>query len=138
MRIYVSYAEKDRELAQQVGRALSAAGIEASGFITDIYPGENWGTALGNNLETADWCVFLLSEGCVERSDRMRAEMRFVFGKLRYADRVIPIWVDDPQLPNDVPLALLRLPSFRTMASPDAAEVAAEIVTIIEDAAVAN
>jgi hypothetical protein len=138
MKIYVSYAEKDRELALKVARELHNAGFETSGLITDIYPGENWGAALGRGLETADWCVFLLTAGSLSESDRMRSDLQYVFLQHRFADHVISFWLDGGEPTQNVPLPLIKLTPFRQAASRNPAEIAAEIALILDGAAVAG
>jgi len=45
MKIYISHAEKDRALVEELARRLTEAGLEPWNPYEEIFPGDNWDSA---------------------------------------------------------------------------------------------
>lgn len=138
MRIYVTHAEKDRDLAQQIALQLREVGGETIGVVQDLLPGDNWATLLGDALQTADWCVAIMTPGSVAASDRLRADLQFVIGDLRYRDRLIPVYVGPADSTAQIPWVFTRLETFLPLSSDAVSQAGAEIMNLIHGAAVGS
>ncbi|GJL70165.1 MAG: hypothetical protein NPIRA06_28000 [Nitrospirales bacterium] len=59
--LFISYASKQQDLAQQLEAALSVKGIQVWRDKTKLYAGERWPKALGNAIASTDALVLLWS-----------------------------------------------------------------------------
>lgn len=115
------------------------AGFETSGLVAELLPGDNWAAILGQGLETADWCVFVLTPGSADVSPRQKADLQFVMAGDRFRDRVIPVAFGGQSADADgFPWVLRDVASYRSVETNDAEAATREIVDIIEHAGVAT
>jgi hypothetical protein len=124
MRIFISYADRDRRYATALGKALK----DASQDIwepQDLKPGENWRLKSGEALAGADAVVVLLSPESVA-SDWVRKEIEFAISSPRFKGRLVPVLVRPAR---DIPWILRELPQWVEADDPSAA--AKEIVSIL-------
>lgn len=109
MRVFISHAFGDAELAQRVGRALREAGFEVWNATTDILPGDNWGKELGAALEESDAMVVLPTPESVH-AQNVSYELSYALGNEAYKGRVIPVIAAPPERlsPDEIPWILKR------------------------------
>lgn len=120
MKVFISYAAADMALAKQIGAGLKASGLQVWDP-SDVFPGENWGTKLGEALESADAMVVLLTPNSVE-APNVTMEVGFALGNKEYKGRIVPVLAAPPEeLPREtVPWILYRFnPLQFTQASAD-------------------
>lgn len=99
-RLFLSYATADRDAAVRLADDLRKAGLEVragADLIADLSPGQDWASAVIDELEDADTVLVLLSPAS-ERSERVVAEASLALAKaLRDPTmRVVPVIVEKP------------------------------------------
>ena len=92
MKVFISHAQQDRTLADDLAARLSDAGYEVWRAEEQLLPGENWALKIGQALEESDAMVVLVSPESV-RSQSVREEINYALGSPNYAGRVIPVLV---------------------------------------------
>ncbi len=122
MKVFLSYADSDRELARELAQRLAGAGIRVWWDDAEISAGENWAEAIERALREADALVVLLSPDAV-RSRWVRREVDYALGAPRFARRIVPVQVKPT--PN-APWFLRSLQAVR--ATRDLDQVTREIV----------
>jgi len=90
LRVFLSYAEPDREMAVRFRSKLEGAGMDVWFDEADVVPGANWGDALSKALKTSDAMVTLISPAS-GRSPRVAREIEFAITQPRYQQRLIPV-----------------------------------------------
>jgi len=116
MKIFISYAERDRLYATALGKALK----DASQDIwepQDLQPGENWRLKSGEALAEADAVIVLLSPESVA-SEGVRREIEFAISSPRLKGRLIPVLVRPSR---SIPWILRELPQWLEADDPSAA-----------------
>lgn len=108
MQVFLSYANSDRELARDLTSRLSEEGYRVWND-EQFLPGDNVLLALGKALERSDAMVVLLSPASVE-SKSVRWEIEYALGSERYAQRLIPVLVQDSP---KIPWILRKLPLIK-------------------------
>jgi hypothetical protein len=108
MKVFISHASTDAELAERVGHTLKQEGFEVWDQ-TEVLPGDNWGRQLGQALESSEAMVVLLTPAWLQ-SPSMASELGFALGNRNYEGRLIPVVAAPPeQLPRDwIPWVLRR------------------------------
>jgi hypothetical protein len=91
MRVFLSYALKDKRVALQIAEYLKRAGFE-TWTSEEVLPGDNWHSAASDALERSDAMVVLVSPESMA-SESVRREIEYALGSARYADRVVPVVV---------------------------------------------
>jgi hypothetical protein len=89
LKVFVSYARDDLDVADQLVAALDAFGFEVLIDRHDISPGEDWQKRLGALIAEADTVAFLLSPSAVQ-SDRCEWE---IAATDRLSKRLLPVVV---------------------------------------------
>jgi hypothetical protein len=92
MRIFISYAEPDRDFALMLSERLKRAGHDVWLDIENLYPGDNWQLAIGQALEDSEAIVALVSPEWVN-SEVYNAQFAYALGGKKYKDRLIPVLV---------------------------------------------
>ena len=110
MKVYLSHAHSDEELARRVAATLEEAGLEVWDVTREILPGDNWAAILGSALQESQAMVVLLTPDAI-RSKWVRWEIEYALGQIRFRERLIPVVVGDAQdlMNQDVPWVLRRL-----------------------------
>jgi hypothetical protein len=119
MRIFISFAAKDRELAARLSAELSHAGFAVWNPDDEIEPGDNWAKKIGEALDTSDLMVVVLTRGALE-SQSLRGNIQYALTSRNFEHRLIPVLVDFVtfQGGKDVPWILLKLnPVYMASAS---------------------
>ena len=92
LRVFLSYADRDRPLAEVLVRDLSDAGFNVWSD-HEVLPGDNWARKVADALEESEAMVVIVSPAAA-KSERVRREVEFALGSPRYADRLIPLVVE--------------------------------------------
>ena len=90
-RVFLSYAARDRSLAETLVRDLHGAGFDVWSD-HEVLPGDNWARKVADALEESEAMVVIVSPAAA-KSERVRREVQFALGSPRYAGRLIPVVV---------------------------------------------
>ena len=105
MKIFLSYASQDREIAQAINRALLEQGHNVFFDRDDLPPGEEFHIQIRRAIEAADLFVFLVSEHAIDLGSYTLNELDIAEKKLKQASgRLLPVLLRPT--PSD------RLPAF--------------------------
>ena len=88
--IFLSYAGKDREIAQSVGRELSKAGFRVWDQALEILPGADWAAEISSALRSAEAMLVFISPDFMA-SDYVSRDIQYALGAKHLRDRLIPI-----------------------------------------------
>ncbi len=92
MKVFLSYADSERDLARELADRLTGAGVQVWFDEREIAAGENWAEAVQRALEDASALVILLSPAAVQ-SRWVRREIEYALGSPRFEGRVVPVQV---------------------------------------------
>src|SRR5713226_783679 len=114
VKVFISHAAADAELARRVGSVLREAGFQVWDYADEILPGENWGQKLGEALQESDAMVVLLTPDSL-RAQNVNYEIGYALGKADYRGRLIPVIAAPPEqlTPESIPWVLSRLRTVR-------------------------
>src|SRR5207245_11714939 len=84
MRVFLSYADSDMELAKGLASQLSKQGYEVWHPYQNLFPGDNWSLKIGEALKESKAMVVLLSPDSV-RSQWVRREIAYALGDPNYS-----------------------------------------------------
>src|SRR5438552_3982352 len=92
MKVFLSHARKDAELARKLAARLTRAGFKVWLSEDQIAPGENWATKTGKALEASELMVILLTPRSME-SDSVRQNIEFALGSKKYERRLFSVFI---------------------------------------------
>ncbi len=92
MQVFISYAAKDREIARELGSALTKRGLKVWLADEQVLPGDNWSLKIGEALDRSKAMLVLLSPDAV-KSELVRREIQYALSSPKYEGRVIPVIV---------------------------------------------
>lgn len=99
MQVYISFDDRDTELARRIGLYLRDVGFEVWDR-TQIYFGDNPGDDIARALRESEAMVVLITPHSLG-STLMKLEVSYALAESRYAWKVVPVFLCDPsQLPN--------------------------------------
>lgn len=98
MKVFLSYAAGDHDVAESLARELAAAGYDVWRWETSVLPGDNWATKTGDALRDSRAMIVLLSPEAV-KSPNVRREIEYAIGSPNYEGRVIPVLLRPTQVP---------------------------------------
>ena len=87
MRVFMSYAETDRDWARRLTISLRKSGLDVLDPYAEAFPGDNLHLALGKALERAGAIVFVISPS-LRSSGRMSAELQYALVGSQFEGRV--------------------------------------------------
>jgi hypothetical protein len=87
MKIFISHASEDRELASQLAVELRSSGFDVW-LDSMVFPGDNVYEKMAEALRDSDALVALLSPGSL-KSDWFKHDISFALGKADFKDRLI-------------------------------------------------
>ena len=110
MRVYITHAAKDRELAAVLATQLSQAGFAVWNPAEDIAPGDNWAKKMGEALDASDVMIALVTPGSLE-SESLRADIQYGLTGKKFEQRLVPVLVGFATFAagKDVPWILLKM-----------------------------
>ena len=94
MKVFISHATTDGKLAKRVADVLRESGFQVWDE-KSIYPGDNWGAALGEALEEAEAMVVLLTPDSL-RSPNVDCDVGYALGKRIFKGRLVPVIAAPP------------------------------------------
>lgn len=105
-RVFVAYAHEDAAKAGRIYAALEAAGFDPWMDERKLLPGQNWGRAIRNALETSDFVVCCFSHNSAQKRGGFQTELRYALDATRRLplDEVflLPVRLDNCVVPADV------------------------------------
>ena len=110
MRIFISYAARDEELASQLADQLSQAGFAVWDAAKEIAPGDNWAKEMGRALDESDVIVAVITRESL-RSQSVQADIQYALTSKHFDHRLVPVLVDYVtfEAGKDVPWILLKM-----------------------------
>lgn len=95
MKVFLSYAKPDEELARRIGDGLSQAGLTVWDYRREVLPGDLWSEKVTQALRGSDAMVVLLTPDAVH-SEQVRWEIEYALGSQAFKNRLIPVIVGSP------------------------------------------
>ena len=129
MKVFLSYAPDDQDLARDLAIRLREQGYDVWFDEWQILPGDNFFKKMGLALEESDAMIVLVSPAAM-KTKSVREEINFALGSQRYAGRLVPVIVEPT---DDVPWILERLNSIRSVKN--RAQLSRRVVHALEHAA---
>jgi hypothetical protein len=111
MRIFISHAAGDGELASQLSDRLSQAGFVAWDAAKEIAPGDNWAKEIGRALDESDVIVALITPGALQ-SQSLQGDIQYALTSKHFEHRLVPVlanYVSIEAGKEDVPWILLKM-----------------------------
>ena len=138
MKVFLSHARKDDDLARKLGERLARSGFTVWISEDQVLPGENWAKKIGKALDDSDLMVILLTPKSLE-SDWLRQNIEFALGSKRYERRVFSVFVGPTlEAGKDVPWILLKLPHRQVESARNFGDVVREIRALYDDSDVSH
>jgi hypothetical protein len=109
MRVFISHAAADANLARQISVALQKAGFDV--WDPDsILPGDNWASKLGEALASSEAMVAVFSPEAGQ-SSQVISEVQYALTSGNYQGRLVPVLVGFPvyQAGKEVPWVLTKM-----------------------------
>jgi hypothetical protein len=122
MKVFISYAAQDRELAKDLASRLSEADFSVWYADEHALPGDNLPLKTGEALAEADAMIVLVSPEAA-RSEGVRQEINYALASPKYAGRLLPVIVRETE---DIPWILRKFTHVR--AGKNRAEVSRRII----------
>jgi len=110
MKIFISHAHEDVEVARRIAEGLRSTGLDVWLAESEIMPGENYAERISQALGDAQGMVVVLTPHAL-RSPWVRQDIEYALGNQRYSGRVVPV-VAAPEgdvPPNEIPWILRQL-----------------------------
>ena len=132
MKVFISHAASDKELASRVADALDQAGLEVWND-TQILPGDNWAAKIAQAMEESQVMVLLLTPAALN-SQWVNQEISYALGRQVY--RVIPVIAGPPEeLPQErIPWILKRFQMFSLPSGGNDAGALQELAQAVKEA----
>jgi hypothetical protein len=110
MKIFISHAPEDKELASQLAEQLQRAKFDVWVAARNILPGDNWAKEMGLALEASDVMVALISKRAMPSEPLLR-DVQYALTSRNFEGRLIPVLVGyvAAEAGKDVPWILLDL-----------------------------
>ena len=123
MKVFISHARQDSELAARLAAAMRREGLEPWLAQNEILPGDNWAERVSQALNESQAMVVLLTPAALN-SATVLGEIQFALGRIDYRQRLVPVWVGPAEqvLPESVPWILRRIKIIRMRDADEIAE----------------
>jgi hypothetical protein len=110
MKVFITYAPEDEDLATELVDRLEAAGLDVWFKKREILPGDNWAEKTSAGLKESDAMVALLTPSSLE-SEVVQSNISYALGDKSFNHRVIPVLVRDVEksASNRIPWILKKL-----------------------------
>ena len=135
MKVFISHAVADKDLAGRVAATLKESGFQVWDE-SQVLPGDNWGEQLGQALRDSQAMVVLLTPQAVQ-SPNVTLEVGYALGQLAYKGRVVPVIAAPPdQLPRDkIPWVLSKFHTVNLTGAEQEEEGLKRIAQVLQEAA---
>jgi hypothetical protein len=131
MTVFVSYAHKQRSIADEISLALRTRGHDVFFDRSTLDPGMEYGAAIQKAVETCDLFVFLISPDALRDRKYVRTELEFAKKRRKNpSGKILPVMVR-PTLDSRID-AYLRAVTILYPQGNVAAEVAARATALLE------
>ncbi len=126
MRLFLSYASEDRQVADEVYYALLGAGHEVFYDQPSLLPGDNFEQRITDALDAADGMIFLISPNSIHKGSYTATELKCAREKWAHPkQRVLPVMVKETDF-EKIPAYIRAV----TILQPEG-NVAAEVVNTL-------
>ena len=125
--VFLSYSHHDKEIATKIQRALIENDFQVW-WDDDVSPGVFWPDEIANRIDTAGFCLCLISRDSIQ-SQSFKEEFIYAFHKKR---PVLPVLIGDVQLSSSLQILLTCLQYAQLSASPTPSELTQLINHIIQ------
>jgi hypothetical protein len=99
MRVFISYAREDKDIARKLYQDLKSAGVEPWMDEYDLLVGQNWKNAITNAIEQSDFFLALLSSRSLSKRGYVQKELRRAVSVLEEMPPtdvyILPVRLDD-------------------------------------------
>ncbi|MEK7686166.1 MAG: toll/interleukin-1 receptor domain-containing protein [Verrucomicrobiota bacterium] len=127
MRVFISYAMPDAELARKVADGLRREGLSVWLADQEILPGDNWAEKVSQALNESQAMVVLITSETF-RSRAVMREIEFALGNKEYRQRLIPVVIESERIPDEtIPWILRRYQMVRVPEGGRIADCVSEI-----------
>ncbi len=90
MKVFVSHASADIELAKRLVESLRSTGLSVWFDLEEVFPGDNWALEIGKALEASDAMVVLLTPEA-DRSANVQFDIGYAIGNRKFKGKLIPL-----------------------------------------------
>ena len=129
MKIFLSHAARDSQLASRLADQLAHEGFAVWNAATEVTPGDNWASKIGRALDESDVIVVLITKGALE-SESLRGDIQYGLVAKKFENRLIPVLVGFVTFTagKDVPWILLKMdPVYLESTSQEFGEVVSRV-----------
>lgn len=136
MKVFVSYASRDEELATRIVASLEDAGLDAWFKKREILPGDNWAEKIASGLKESNAMVVLVTPSALE-SDAVQSSISYALSEKAFSKRLIPVIVgNSADFPTDqIPWIFNRLQTVNLSKDGENDEQIKKIAQVLKDAA---
>jgi len=115
MKIFISHATRDSELASQLADGLFRAGFVVWNAAEEIAPGDNWAKETGRALDESDVLVAVITPGSLQ-SRFLQADIQYALTSKRFEHRLVPVFFGYTTFAagKDAPWILLKMDPIYT------------------------
>lgn len=108
IRIFISYSHHNRDICDIIAAALEKTGELSVWYDKGLIPGEEYRKRIAEVIRGVDYFIVLLSRDSVQSE--------WVLDEVEYAKklhkRILPIWIQETELPDDLDMILQRYHSL--------------------------
>ena len=136
MKVFISYASKDEELANGIVASLEEAGLDAWFKKREILPGDNWAEKVATGLKDSNAMVVLVTPDSLE-SDAVQSSISYALSEPVFRKRLIPVIVGDSaeSVVDKMPWIFKHLRTFTLTKNGPNEQQFKEIAQALKDAA---
>jgi hypothetical protein len=117
MRIFISYAQRDQELADRLAEVLRRNNFQVWDE-TLLLPGESWAQSLEQALQDSEAIVVLFTPNSVH-SSKVSYEIGYALGEKKYKGRLIPVVAaPSEEVISEIPW-VFKLDQFQIIQAPN-------------------
>ena len=108
VKIFISYSHKNRQTCERIASVLEKADGFDVWYDKELSPGEVYRKRIAEIIKTADYFIILISEASI-RSEWVLDEVEYA---KKIHKKILPIWVEKTDLPDDLDMILNRYHSL--------------------------
>ena len=108
VKIFISYSHRDADICGQIASLMRKEASFDIWYDEGLIPGDFYRRTIVDNIKTSDYFLLLVSHGAVQSE--------WVLDEVEYAKkvhkRILPIWIENTELPDDLDMILQRYHSL--------------------------